>query len=530
MNRGKGSQLGHMLFLTLLAMPAGFLGAQAMSAVTVDPSIMTKLGTVDPRYLSYNIEMVEVTGGRFWKPYRDQSQAPATPPHDAVAMRAAMANLYEYRPPIHLDNPRLRRLAKNLGPVYLRVSGTWRNSTYFQDDNQLALQKAPTGFGSVLTRAEWKGVVDFSHAIGAQIVTSVTVSAGTRNADGVWTPAQAKKFFDYTQKIGGHIAATEFMNEPTFAAIGGAPAGYDAADFARDAKAFGTFLRKESPNTLYLGPGSVGEGMPLGPPGMMIKLISTADMMQATGPVFDVFSYHFYGSVSRRCLGGRSAITPEQALLPDWLDRTDKVEAFYAALRDKYLPGKPMWLTETAEAACGGDPLAAQFVDTVRFLDQMGSLAQRGVQALMHNTLDASDYGLLDEQTLDPRPDYWAALLWNRTMGTVVLDSGTPKDRPLRIYAQCMKGKRGGVTLLALNTDAKNEQSLALRHPADRYTLTAPDLTSTTVSLNGTELEAGVDGSLPPIAGQPVKAGTVQLAPASVTFLTIPTAHNAACM
>ena len=58
MNRGKGSQLGHMLVLTLLAMPAGFLGAQATSAVTVDPSIMTKLGTVDPRYLSYNIDIV----------------------------------------------------------------------------------------------------------------------------------------------------------------------------------------------------------------------------------------------------------------------------------------------------------------------------------------------------------------------------------------------------------------------------------------------------------------------------------------
>jgi len=26
----------------------------------------------------------------------------------------------------------------------------------------------------------------------------------------------------------------------------------------------------------------------------------------------------------------------------------------------------------------------------------------------MHNTLAASDYGLLDEKTLMPRPNYWA--------------------------------------------------------------------------------------------------------------------------
>jgi hypothetical protein len=32
---------------------------------------MRKIGTVDERFQSYNVEMVEVIGGRFWKPYRD---------------------------------------------------------------------------------------------------------------------------------------------------------------------------------------------------------------------------------------------------------------------------------------------------------------------------------------------------------------------------------------------------------------------------------------------------------------------------
>jgi hypothetical protein len=30
---------------------------------------MPRLGTVDERFQSYNVEMLEVTGGRFWKPY-----------------------------------------------------------------------------------------------------------------------------------------------------------------------------------------------------------------------------------------------------------------------------------------------------------------------------------------------------------------------------------------------------------------------------------------------------------------------------
>ena len=47
-------------------------------------------------------------------------------------------SLYEYRAPIDLSNPRLRKLAAALGPAYIRVSGTWMNSTYFQDSDDPA--------------------------------------------------------------------------------------------------------------------------------------------------------------------------------------------------------------------------------------------------------------------------------------------------------------------------------------------------------------------------------------------------------
>ena len=41
------------------------------SAGAMAPENMPRIGTVDDRFQSYNIEMVEVTGGRFWKPYKD---------------------------------------------------------------------------------------------------------------------------------------------------------------------------------------------------------------------------------------------------------------------------------------------------------------------------------------------------------------------------------------------------------------------------------------------------------------------------
>ncbi len=180
-----------------------------------NPSTMQKIGTVDPRFQSYNIEMVEVIGGRFWKPYGSKTVAPT--PTTSGSPSGIDPGLFEQLTPVDLSNPRLRKLAAALGPAYVRVSGTWANTAYFQDSDAAAPAMPPPGFGGVLTRAQWKGVVDFSKAVDAQIVTSFSTSAGTRDKADVRTPVEGKKFLEYTQSIGGTIAAAEFMNEPTFA-------------------------------------------------------------------------------------------------------------------------------------------------------------------------------------------------------------------------------------------------------------------------------------------------------------------------
>src|SRR5271156_871257 len=53
--------------------------------VAVAPATMPRVGTIDERFQSFNIEMVEVTGGRFWAPYKDGAKKPATPTDDRSA-------------------------------------------------------------------------------------------------------------------------------------------------------------------------------------------------------------------------------------------------------------------------------------------------------------------------------------------------------------------------------------------------------------------------------------------------------------
>src|ERR1700726_243802 len=510
-----------------------FLSMQLIAqVVSLDPAKMPAIGTVDERFQSYNIEMVEVIGGRFWKPYgntTNKNKAQDSAPQDSFTPAGIDPNLYRYRAPIDLSNPRLRKLAAALSPAYMRVSGTWANSAYFQDSENAPPANAPSGFSGVLTREEWKGVVEFSHAVNAEIVTSVATGPGSRDAQGVWTSDQARQLFEYTKSAGGRIAASEFMNEPTYAAMGGAPKGYDAARYGRDVAVFHTFLRKTAPDTLFLGPGSVGEGpfaMPMG--GGVLK---SEDLLHAAGPVFDVFSYHLYAAASQRwaTMGASSQTTAATALSQDWLSRPEKIGAFYADLRDRFEPGKSLWITETADAACGGNPWASTFLDTFRYLVQHASLAQRGVKVIMHNTLASSDYGLLDENTFAPRPNYWAALLWRRLMGATVLDPHTSPIPNVHVYAHCLPNHPGGVTLLVINSDRQQVHEITLPSDAERYTLTAKQLQDTSVQLNGKTLQLNRDGDVPQFPGQSTGAGHISFAPISITFLEIANADNSNC-
>jgi heparanase len=514
--------------LVVMGCPAVSFGA---SPVSVTPATMPRVGAVEERFQSFNIEMVEVTGGRFWAPYKKQGGEAATVPSGAKdsAPVGMDPSLYRYRAPINLANPRLRKLAAGLAPAYVRVSGTWENTTYFHDSDGPAPATPPAGFNSVLTRPEWKGVVDFSKAVDAKIVTSFAISPGVRDAEGVWTPVEAKKVLSYTHEIGGSIAAAEMFNEPTFAGMGGAPKGYDAAAYGRDFKAFHAFVREAAPEMMILGPGAVGE-VGLIPASSGMHVIKSEDMLIASGAGVDAFSYHFYGGVSQRCgaLGAASQTTPEAALTEEWLSRTNRDEAFYAALRDRFEPGKPLWLTETGETACGGNPWASEFIDSFRYLNQLGTLAKKGVQVVMHNTLGASDYALVDEATLIPRPNYWSALLWRKLMGTTVLDAGTSGAASLHVYAHCLRNSPGGVALVAINADRTGSHELTVAGKSERYTLTGA-LMDNKVDLNGSELNVSADGDLPVLKGKAQSAGRVTFAPASITFLALPNAGNASC-
>lgn len=491
---------------------------------------LKRIGEVDVRFQSFNVESVEVTGGNFWAPYTKPGPARSKPvagPHGTEFATDA----YEKREPIDLvGNRRLRVLAKALAPSYVRVSGSWANSIYFQDDDNPAAPP-PAGYQGVMTRKQWAGLVEFAKAVDARILTSFPVSPGARNpSDGAWNPNGARRLFAYTRALGSRIDAVELMNEPNVSRTAYAP-----DDYARDNATLRRLIDEVSPGTLLVGPSSTGEAG--------FKLFATPSEQASSvrllsgrgGPRFEVFSHHFYGAVSQRCksLGERNGteVTTrrEEALSEAWLSRADQAQGYYRRIRDRFAPDAPIWITEMAQTACGGDPWSSTFLDTFRYVDQLGRLARQDVSIVFHNTLAASDYALIDDRTWLPRPNYWAALLWRRLVGEVVLDAGRQAG-DLHAYAHCQKNRPGGVTVVVVNLSRTAQARLHLDRPAQRYTLTAPELESADVYLNGRRLALAGRDRLPALRGTATRRGAIALPPASITYLAVPGAANPACI
>jgi hypothetical protein len=224
-------------------------------------------------------------------------------------------------------------------------------------------------------------------------------------------------------------------------------------------------------------------------------------------------------------------------LEPAHMDEVARHIEYVRGLRDRNAPGVETWLGESGGAQCGGEPgVSDRYESSLWWLDQLGQAAASGQRVVVRQTLVGSHYGLLDDETLQPRPDYWASLLWKRLMGTRALDiTRAPPQPHLRTYAHCSRQDgAGAVTLLALNTDRHAAHHLRLPEldatRARLYHIQAASLDAGTIQLNGRPLTLGSAGVLPTLEATALPSMDVlQLPPASYAFVVYPEAAARAC-
>ncbi len=494
--------------------------------VRLNPDALKALRHIDPRLISYNVEMTEVTGGTFWKAYTD-AQVDGTEPFPVIKDWSNMDNLQQWYDPIDTKNPRLIKMAKELGTAWVRVSGTWANKTYYDFDNKYG-GKVPEGFQNVLSKEQWLSLLDFVRAIGGKLLVSIANCPGIHAADEPMPFEQADLLFRTSKEYGVPIAAAEFTNEPNLIALSGLPQGYTAADHARDHDLFGAWLRENYPECLFVGPCTVGDidmfgfgndgaggGMAAG-----FRMVTTEELLGEYKSKMDVFSYHYYNGVSERgaAMGGH---WPYEAILTEpYLGIAAHCARQYVPKRDKYVPGGQMWVTESGDAGCGGNTWASTYADVPRTLNELGEFATVTDGIIFHNTLASSDYGYLKHGTFEPRPNYFAVLLWKRLMGTTVYDSGEAIREGAHVYAHSRADGKDGVAYLVINNSAE-PTTVELSGESQVYALTGKTgLRSRVMQLNGKDLVLGEDDALPCLCGETV-SGTVEVAPGGCTFILV---------
>ncbi len=495
--------------------------------VKLDPAALKELRTVDPRLVSYNIEMTEVTGGTFWRAYTD-AQVDGTEEFPVIKDWSNMGNLQQWYDPIDTTNPRLIKLAKELGTAWVRVSGTWANKTYYDFDGKCG-GKVPEGFQNLLTKQQWLNLLDFVKAVDGKLLVSIANCPGIHSANEPMNFEQADLLFRTSKEYGVPIAAAEFTNEPNLIAVSGLPQGYTAADHARDHDLFGAWLKENYPECLFVGPCTVGDidmfgigndgaggGLAAG-----FQIVTTEQLLGDYNSKLDVFSYHYYNGVSERgaAMGGH---WPYEACLTDkYLCVAGHCARQYTARRDKYVPGGQMWVTESGDAGCGGNTWASTYADVPRTLNELGDFATVTDGVIFHNTMASSDYGFLKHGTFEPRPNYFAVLLWNRLMGHTVFDVGVPAMEGTHVYCHSRKDGKEGCVYLVINNSTETA-TVELPRDAQRYTLSGNGkVRSRTMLLNGKELVLGENDALPELTPVAAAAGTVELAPATCTFFVL---------
>ncbi len=486
-----------------------------------------KLRTVDERLMSYNIEMTEVTGGTFWMAYTPGQVAgtEAVPP---LTSMADLGKLQEWYDPIDTKNERLLNLGKALGPVWVRVSGTWANKTYYNFDGKYEPGVVPEGFQNALQKEQWLSLLDYVKAIGGKLQISFANCEGIHHADEPWSPWQAKQIMDLSAEYGVPVGAVEFTNEPNIMSTSGFPKGYDAACFRRDQEICNAWLQENYPDVLIVGPSSTDSTILAMGPGdkggsgiadAMPDAVTVEELMLDYQVPFDVLSYHYYNGISERL----ESVMPtchwqaSEAHTDEYLAMAGRCARGYAPIRDKYVPGGQMWVTESGDAGGGGNTWGSTYLDVLRTLNELGDFCTVTDGIIFHNTLASSDYGFLQHGTFEPRPNYWAVLMWTRLMGSTVYEAGAEGH----VYCHSRKDGKDGYVYLVVNNDLENAVSVELPKDAELYALAGRDgMRSSVMTLNGTELAAGPKGELPELKGKAV-SGTVEVAPGSCAFIVL---------
>ncbi|MCB1316983.1 MAG: hypothetical protein KDK27_13555 [Leptospiraceae bacterium] len=544
--------------------PGPYLSAGPAQAVEPVYAVNARVDTQNiahetaPEYVSFALDLSQVTGGKWWAPEADQ-------------LELGSGNVHA--PVFDFDRPRLDALVRELRPAYLRIGGSESDKLFYDlSSNDERLEpEAESPYHSIMTRRQWDRLNAFARRNRLRVMFTMNAGPSARDASGAWRGDNARELIRYTTEQRYPVDIWELGNELNiFFYLYGPAKQISAQQYRNDLIKAREIVREFDSEARVAGQSSAFWPV-LGEP-LSFAFSFMPTYLREAGDLTDIVGWHYYPQQSRRGLFASRRATPGRLLHPENLDEalfwTNRLRQLQAA----FAPDTELWLGESGNAQYGGEPgVSDRYISGLWWLDQLGLLARNGHDVVVRQTLSGMTYGMIADAELYPRTDYWNTVLWKRLMGTRALhvdttaatpsnesadsalaeiagetnrtdgankdtnDSPENKYKKLRVYAHCAKsGPAGAITILAINLSHTAAAELRNRYTGayELFLLSAPDVLGTEVQLNGTVLRTN-GNVLPPLNGINRTADANGLhetiPPLSYAFIKINAAGAVAC-
>lgn len=438
-----------------------------------------------PEFLSFALDISQVVGGKWWNPTGKQKESGSGTLH---------APVFDFNRPI------LDTLVKGLLPAYLRIGGSESDKVYYAVNDSL---QAGTKYESELKMQQWDNLNAFVGRTGLKFMFTLNAGPSARNENAEWLPKNAEELMKYSAEKGYNVDIWELGNELNlFWYIYGPSVQLKTEQYDKDIDLAETLVKNYFPQAQFAGQGSAIWPV-LGEP-LTAFFGFAEDYIQTSGSKSDLISFHYYPQQSRRGPIASRRAYPGRMLNPDNLNEIEHWYKKHATWRNNYAAGKPIWIGETGNAQFGGEPgLSDVYLSGLWWLDQLGLMAKNGAAVMVRQTLSGMTYGMIENETLTPRTDYWNSFLWKKLMGNQVLALTLNENNSDKLRAYCHKanpetGMQYAVLLINLDHE-KNQNVIFMNNnfaEAQVFELNADDILGNQVKLNGFKLALN-NGSLP---------------------------------
>ena len=396
----------------------------------------TPVATVHEAFVSTTIDIARLTGSTYWSSDDKSTSVTGSQP----------------TPELDLDNTYLKSLTKQLTPLYIGIGGVQSEFTMY-DFSITPSTTAQAPAVTVYTQQHWDEIAKFAIETSTQLVPTLSYTASSY-ASSSFTPDLVEGWLQLTAKQPSIIAGWQLGYQTNVRDRYGLDAA-DASQLVEDYIALSKRLQSIQPEWQLIGPNYLSI-VPT-----PVKAAQLETIVREAGSQLDAISYQYYAEQRNRCPFSDSATRFDSYQAQD---ARYKQLVRNLSLFETYAPDTPVWITETAAIQCGGLAGSSDaYTASLWWLRHLGWAARTNHSVVMRDTLVGSANGLIDEATMRPRPDYFATILFKRLMGNTVLNiSATQTSDNVYTFAHCAHEQPGKVSVLAINVDTTQEQTIVI--------------------------------------------------------------------